>query len=224
MAEPDDLEEIYPEREQSNVNAELFAQILQAKKGEPNKFNSYWEDDDDDVDVFTKLELESDPAKRILTAAEKNLMTVVQSLLAQQPSLVNSRDNDQYTPLHRASYNNHADMVEYLLTHGADIHARTIDGWHPLHSACRWNSASAALVLISSGADINSRTQGGLTPLHLAASERDSHETLELLLMNRSVDASIKTQLGETAKQICERMNNLYVLFELVDDNINILK
>ena len=54
----------------------------------------------------------ADPAKRILTAAEKNVMTIVQSLVTQQPSLVNSRDNDQYTPLHRASYNNHAEMVE----------------------------------------------------------------------------------------------------------------
>lgn len=53
-----------------------------------------------------------DPKKKILWAAENNYMDIAKSLLDEDPSLVNSRDSDLYTPLHRACYNGHTDMVK----------------------------------------------------------------------------------------------------------------
>lgn len=53
-----------------------------------------------------------DPKKKILWAAENNYMDIAKSSLDEDPSLVNSRDSDLYTPLHRACYNGHADMVK----------------------------------------------------------------------------------------------------------------
>ena len=45
-----------------------------------------------------------------------------------------SIDEDLYTPLHRAAYNGHVNVMKVLLKHGADPNAPTLDGWTPLHS------------------------------------------------------------------------------------------
>jgi ankyrin repeat protein len=58
------------------------------------------------------LVVTENPGKKILWAAENNLQDVVLELLAMDATLVNARDNDGYTPLHRASYNGHTDMVK----------------------------------------------------------------------------------------------------------------
>lgn len=59
--------------------------------------------------IFHKLD---EPPKRILWAAENNHLSIVQQLLAMDPSLVNARDRDQYTPLHRAAYGDHVEIAE----------------------------------------------------------------------------------------------------------------
>jgi hypothetical protein len=51
------------------------------------------------------------PSKKILWAAENNKLDVVKELLNSDSSLTGTKDNDGYTPLHRASYNGHTDMV-----------------------------------------------------------------------------------------------------------------
>ncbi|KAK7483096.1 hypothetical protein BaRGS_00025664 [Batillaria attramentaria] len=78
--------------------ADILKQILEAKNGEPNKFHSFWEKDEQDVDEFTEEEIQNEPSKRILWAAENNKMDIVQQLLASDPSLVHSRDGDGYSP------------------------------------------------------------------------------------------------------------------------------
>ena len=32
--------------------------------------------------------------------------------------------------------NGHLKIVEWLITNGADVHAKDVDGWTPLHWAC----------------------------------------------------------------------------------------
>ncbi|XP_059170615.1 ankyrin repeat domain-containing protein 49-like [Physella acuta] len=184
-------------------------------------WKSCYDEDEDDIDEFTEEELANDPSKRILWAAENNKLEMVSELLSTTPSLILSHDADLYTPLHRASYNNHKDMVHLLLSHGANISAKTADGWQPLHSAARWNCVEAAQVLIHAGADINAQTNGSLTPLHMAASEPENASMLELLLTNPFIDTSIKSKAGETAKEICLRCSPHYKLFDLMDDCIN---
>lgn len=50
--------------------------------------------------------------KGILEAAESGKLDEVKKFLAEDPSLVNCVDNDGYTPLHRACYGNHAEIVK----------------------------------------------------------------------------------------------------------------
>lgn len=77
------------------------------------------------------------------------------------PNLINARDEDKYTPLHRACYSNQIEIVKYLLQNGADVTAKTELQWQPLHSCCQWNHFECAAVLLQNGADINARTEGG---------------------------------------------------------------
>ena len=51
---------------------------------------------------------------------------------------------------YRASYSNHADVVNFLLLSAdADITARTADGWTALHSAARWNAHACVEILLA---------------------------------------------------------------------------
>ncbi|XP_065800356.1 ankyrin repeat domain-containing protein 49 isoform X4 [Muntiacus reevesi] len=96
------------------------------------------EEQDEETEEWYQLQekkMEKDPSKLLLWAAEKNRLTTVQRLLSERATHVNTQDEDKYTPLHRAAYSGHLDMVRELIAHGADVHAVTVDGWTPLHSA-----------------------------------------------------------------------------------------
>ncbi|XP_008049662.1 ankyrin repeat domain-containing protein 49 [Carlito syrichta] len=170
---------------------------------------------------FEERKLEKDPSKLLLWAAEKNRLTTVRRLLSEKATHVNTRDEDAYTPLHRAAYSGHMDIVRELVAQGADVHAVTVDGWTPLHSACKWNHARVASFLLQHDADINAPTKGLLTPLHLAAGSRNSKDTLELLLMNRYIQPGLKNSLQETASDIARRTSIYHYLFEIVEGCTN---
>lgn len=53
-----------------------------------------------------------DPVKRILWAAESGNLQILEEMLMQDAGLVNARDSDGYTPLHRAAYEGHTQIVE----------------------------------------------------------------------------------------------------------------
>ena len=74
----------------------------------------------------------------MLESCEKGMVDRVLEILDTEPSLLNCKDEDGYSPLHRACYNGHLDVVRVLLERGADVRAATEDGWQPLHCACRW--------------------------------------------------------------------------------------
>ena len=150
-------------------------------------------------------EIKADPAKHILWAAENNEKEVVESLLRMDSQLVNSTDDDKYTPLHRASYNGHLEVIKLLVTNGADIHARTIDGWQPFHSACRWDNVEAAKLLLSLGSDRHSVTNGQNTALHLAASNGEAEAMIKYLLTDTDIDTSVKNTAGDTAEDVASR-------------------
>ncbi|XP_072026473.1 ankyrin repeat domain-containing protein 49-like [Amphiura filiformis] len=180
-----------------------------------------YESNSDEEDIGETLdEIEGNPNKKILWAAEHNELDIAKELLEEDPELVKSVDEDLYTPLHRASYNGHLMMVELLLTHNASVHARTADGWQPIHSACKWNNPAVASLLLQNGSDINSQTNGGQTPLHLAASNGKAKETLELLLLNRNIDPDILNAANEKASDIVTRVGPLGYLFEMVEDHM----
>lgn len=162
------------------------------------------------------------PSFLVFSLSSPQLATV-QRILSADPLLVNSQDEDWYTPLHRAAYSGHLEVAHTLVHHGADLHARTVDGWTPLHSACRWNNAAVASYLIQQGAQVNAQTNGLLTPLHLAAGNSGAKQSLELLLTQRHLQAGLRSSSGETAFDIARRTSAHYHLFEIVEPCNNLL-
>ncbi|XP_026273192.1 ankyrin repeat domain-containing protein 49 isoform X2 [Frankliniella occidentalis] len=182
-------------QEAGAVDEEAICERLQRKSQEEGEVS---QDADDAVPLGVEEE-------EILTAAEKGKLDVLERLLAENENLVNVRDSDGYTPLHRACYSNHADVVEFLLKHKADVKAKTCDGWTPLHSASKWN---------------NYKWQ---TPLHLASSHPEARETLYLLLTNPKISINIRNKTGELAYDIAHRHCKYYKLFDLCDPCFNII-
>jgi len=52
------------------------------------------------------------PAKEILCASENGKLSEVERLILGDPMLIHARDEDGYTPLHRACYNDHEHIVD----------------------------------------------------------------------------------------------------------------
>uniref|UniRef100_A0A1B6CFN9 Uncharacterized protein n=1 Tax=Clastoptera arizonana TaxID=38151 RepID=A0A1B6CFN9_9HEMI len=199
----------------SDNDSDDLGELPKVLENIPRGFVSGWDDDNDDID--DEPNPHETPYKEILWAAENGNLNVVKALIESDSSLVNITDKDGYTPLHRACYNNHVEVVEYLLKNGADHCARTIDNWQPLHSACKWNSAKSAAKLLSFGANVNAISKGGLTPLHLAAGNSYAKECIELLLMNDDIDPDIKNEANERAVDIALRSGRYGQLFEIVE-------
>lgn len=173
------------------------------------------------------------PTKEILWAAEKGKSLLVKQLLESDPTLVNAVDNDGYTPLHRACYNNDLELVDILLRHGADVAAKTEYEWQPLHCACHWNHFECAARLLQYGADVNAKSDGGnrlynlmfcllnclyctgQTPLHIAASHGSSYETVQLLLSHPYIQPLLLNKNNETAHDLAKRSSRFYKIFEM---------
>lgn len=171
-----------------------------------------WDSDEDVEDTETPKEV-----KEVLEAAENGRLEDLMKLLDGNTELVNCRDIDGYTPLHRASYNNHVHVIKFLLGRGGDFNSCTKEGWQPLHSACKWGNHEAAAILLSAGADVNSITNGGHTPLHLASTQKN-RKLLELLLFRPETNLTMKNESGETAYQVALRSTPFHTLFHLASN------
>ncbi|MBQ9575239.1 MAG: ankyrin repeat domain-containing protein [Synergistaceae bacterium] len=91
------------------------------------------------------------------------------------------KDEDGCTALMIAVCGGHADVVELLLKHGADVNARDNTDWTALIYATNEGHEEIAKILLKHGADVDAREKIGITPLINAASHCYA-EIVELLL------------------------------------------
>uniref|UniRef100_A0A8C2XQ53 Poly [ADP-ribose] polymerase n=1 Tax=Cyclopterus lumpus TaxID=8103 RepID=A0A8C2XQ53_CYCLU len=126
----------------------------------------------------------SDVDYRFLEAAKAGDLDTVQQLCT--PQNVNCRDLEgrHSTPLHFAAGYNRVAVVEYLLHHGADVHAKDKGGLVPLHNACSYGHYEVAELLVRHGASVNVADLWKFTPLHEAAA-KGKYEICKLLLKVR---------------------------------------
>ena len=134
-------------------------------------------------------------ADPIHDAAEKGNLIGVQTELDKGVD-VNSKREDGSTPLHGAAEGGHEEIVELLITAGADLHATTVPmlgggGWIPLHSAARQGHRGIVELLIEMGTDVNTRDSAGKSTLHDAVLE--GHKGIVELLINKGADLNAKS-------------------------------
>ena len=112
-------------------------------------------------------------------AFDGNIKAVKQHLAAGTD--VDAKDKYRRTPLLRASWGGHKEIVELLIAEGADVNAKDVFfGMTSLHRAAMEGHKEIAELLIDNSADVNATTNRGTTPLDEAIFGNHS-EIAELL-------------------------------------------
>jgi ankyrin repeat protein len=144
----------------------------------------------------------------ISDAAKVGDLAKVKELLRNNPELVSYRVIEGYTPLHWAVQEGHKDVVEWLVTHNAEVNAKATDApgtnvsWPPLrlitplHLAALKGHKNVAELLLANKADVNARDASGWTPLHVAAQR--CRKNMVKLLLAKGAEVNAKDIFGKT--------------------------
>ncbi|KZT38846.1 ankyrin [Sistotremastrum suecicum HHB10207 ss-3] len=131
----------------------------------------------------------------VQSAAQKGQLSIIRSLLAENPALLNSTDVDGRTALHWAASAGYADVVRYLVDQKCDVdlpdarihYTLSIDAHSRSHIASAGHEPIAE-ELIGAGANVNKTNDKGITPLHYAASK--AHVDIGKLLISRGAQVN----------------------------------
>ncbi len=91
-----------------------------------------------------------------------------------------SRNGMHNQPLHAAVAGNHDEVVDLLITGGADVNTTYEQRTSPLHVAAQNGNALIARALLEAGASVNARQSDGKTPLAVASEAGHTEVTLVL--------------------------------------------
>ncbi len=135
----------------------------------------------------------SDLEKALLTADK----AAIKNQIEKNPGLLHAQYDSGDSILHLAvtfcPRNRVNEIVEFLLSRGADINAKDASGSTPLVTAVDCNLYETVSLLISKGADINSTGNFGWTPLHSATSVNITE-----ILINNGAEINARLINGRT--------------------------
>ena len=171
--------------------------------------------------------------KNIFSAVKKGVAEDVKFFVEEKGIDINVKDGEDMTPLHHAVTKENIEIVSYLVSKGADTHARNwnkatplqltknieiarflisqgadintkgADGWSPLHFATYWQEFDIAKFLVSQGADIEAKDDDGETPLHLAASEGNMEYVK--FFVSKGADVNATNKKGKTPLDLAKK-------------------
>lgn len=119
---------------------------------------------DPNEDVLIDIKVDAITDTPLGVAARHGHLDVVKSLV-EAGAAVDNRLEDNFTALIYAAMYGRPQVVDYLLSKGADIHAREdIFGQTALHKAARLGRPGAVDALIAAGADMSLQDDAGLAP------------------------------------------------------------
>jgi len=105
------------------------------------------------------------PPADIFAAALNGDLNRVQTLVAENPDLVNAQNQSGLTPLHLAAIKGQVAIAEFLLQKGADPNLAEANGDTPLHFAASYGYVEIVRSLLEHGAKVNLRNLDGKTAL-----------------------------------------------------------
>jgi ankyrin repeat protein len=119
----------------------------------------------------------------IFEASAVGQIDKVKELIKQQVDLINAYSPDGFQPLGLAAFFGQADVVEFLLSKGANTNSASNNNMRvmPLHSAVASKDFAISEMLLKHGADVNAAQADDFTPLHEAA-QNGQIEMVELIL------------------------------------------
>ncbi|OII73367.1 ankyrin-repeat protein [Cryptosporidium ubiquitum] len=143
---------------------------------------------------------------------------------------INRRDHKQWTALHIAVSKKFPEIVELLLSSGADLNLGLPHTCAPcrggpisskaIHFAAIRGNRMITETLIKYGADINDKDEDGKTPLHYA-SFRPNSDYIKWLI-EKGADVNGKDKYGRTPLHVASLSGNLEITKILVDNGSQI--
>lgn len=165
----------------------------------------------------------SQPKSMIHAVAKKGhvyQMGILLKLGQRINSMSEDPDDKSATPLILASAYNTSDMVEYLLSRGANSDITDSQFNMAIHLASSFGNARSIMALIIFGSDVNAKGFRGKTPLHFAALS-GKLEAMKVLLEN-GADVNARTAFGDTPLT-CAAQNGHYGNMEiLLEKGVNV--
>jgi uncharacterized protein len=118
------------------------------------------------------------------------------SMLAENPALLNARWIHDETVLHFLAIEGFSEGVRFMAIRGADVNAVDKFGDTPLLNVAVQGLTEIADILLRHGADPNAKSLTKDNPLHAAA--RCGHANLVRRLLRAGANAEYRTDSGET--------------------------
>lgn len=148
--------------------------------------------------VFALLVLGNSPlySLDIYEAIDSGRVAQVESILGQNPELLNARNAGGMTPLNWAAYRGQSEIVQKLLALGADASIGDNENSQPFHNAAVAAHTDVMELLLASGVDINVTDDNGMTALHFAISFR--HPEVADWLIEKGIDPLAANNNGLT--------------------------
>lgn len=156
-------------------------------------------DQSTDIDTCATL-LDENEKTPLMIAVETNQNNIVELLLAKLKDAarcINKRDKYGSTALLTASHLGHADIVDTLLTYGADPNITNQFEDTPLILASRKGYSPIVENLLKHGAHVNEQNKEGNSALILAS--LNGHQAVVDVLLNAQADPNITNKDGYTA-------------------------
>ena len=127
----------------------------------------------------------SSPTKQIMLECSVNGdISLVQSLMALDPNVLNSRNSHGLTSLHLSIIHEHFRLAEYLIHVGIDVTLSDNYQWTALHDASLFSSTTLVKILLEYGSDILAKNSHGELPIDVAGDDE-----IEALLCEKMVEA-----------------------------------
>ena len=137
------------------------------------------------VDVYGRIPLHY--------ACMHGRIDLMKELLQRDPSTINDKDQDNFTPLIHAVVHHELSCVQQLLTYGARIDPENEADHVPLNLACQYGSTAIAELLLAKNAKILPDAEG-LYPQHLVARSGVNPQAL-LMLENHGANLNQRDKL-----------------------------
>lgn len=152
-------------------------------------------------------------------AARSGCIEVVTLLMEKGPAVDAMDHHRRWTPLLQAANQRHAEVVQFLLAHGANVYVKAGLGQTPLTAAIlgtyfnhgpKGNRDETVQVILLSGADLNLQGQSRWSPLMTAVFTGDAD--LVRLLISKGADPSAKDRKGKTALSYAEQRDEQEIM------------